>query len=321
MSEAINRVTSMPIVIDCDPGIDDVVALALAARSPALELVAVTSTYGNATLADTTRNAREILARLDSEVNVLPGADRPRMRPLHTTPETHGPTGVGYADVPAATTVTPNPTVLLDVLAELDDPVTLVTLGPLTNLSYALEADGPLVHSRVRRHLGMFGSLRERGNTNRWADFNSWCDPEATATVLEAALGTEMVGLDVTRRMTFPTSVVERLATSPDAVVAWLAQALQFYVEFHRSQERLDGCVVNDVLPIGELIHAGVLSYQDVELLVDLDDGEHRGHTRERNGGTVTRVALGVDVPRMRVLLERVFGSGWSDEAGSGGGP
>ncbi len=64
-----------------------------------------------------------------------------------------------------------------------------------------------------------------------------------------------------------------------------------------------------------------MLSYQEVELLVDLDDGEHRGHTREHEGGTATRVALGVDVTRMRVLLERVFGSGWSDEIGSGGGP
>jgi inosine-uridine nucleoside N-ribohydrolase len=121
----------------------------------------------------------------------------------------------------------------------------------------------------------MFGNINERGNTNRWADFNAWCDPEATEVVLRAELGTTMVGLDVTRRMTMTARQVDRLRTSNDRLVAWLGEALRFYVEFHKSQERLDGCVVNDVLPIGELI----------------------------------MVALRVDVEQMQRLLSRVVGS------------
>jgi inosine-uridine nucleoside N-ribohydrolase len=155
----------------------------------------------------------------------------------------------------------------------------------------------------------MFGNINERGNTNRWADFNAWCDPEATEVVLRAELGTTMVGLDVTRRMTMTARQVDRLRTSNDRLVAWLGEALRFYVEFHKSQERLDGCVVNDVLPIGELIAPGLLTLAQLRLNVDLGDGEERGRTCEHAEGSLTMVALRVDVEQMQRLLSRVVGS------------
>jgi inosine-uridine nucleoside N-ribohydrolase len=300
---------TVPVIIDSDPGIDDVVALALAVRSPELDVRAVTTTYGNATLAATTRNARVVLALVGrADISVHPGADRPLTRDLVTAPETHGPSGVGYAPVPDEQPQQPDPTALLTVLREQRTPVTLVTLGPLTNLAHALEGDGPLVRSKVDRHIGMFGNLRERGNTNRWADFNAWADPEAAARVLQAGLDTVMVGLDVTRRMTLTASEVARLEAAGDRVTAWLGSALRYYVEFHRSQERLDGCVVNDVLAIGPLLSRGLLSTEQRRLEVELDGGEHRGHTRERPAGSETTVALGVDIPMMRALLRRVWG-------------
>lgn len=300
----------MNVIIDTDPGIDDVVALALALRSPELTVRAITTTYGNATLAATTRNARHLLDLLGrSDVPVHPGSKRPLRRQLVTAPETHGPTGVGHADVPPETPVRGRPTVLLDLLAAQPEPVVLVTLGPLTNLAHALQRDAALVRRAVVRHLGMFGNIHERGNTNRWADFNAWADPEATATVLAAGLGTEMVGLDVTRRMTLDATEVRGLMGAADPVVEWLAAALWFYVEFHRSQERLDGCVINDVLPIGELLHAGVLGYEPLALEVGLDDAEERGRTRVAEGGSLTHVALQVDIPTVRGLLTRVFGA------------
>lgn len=306
---------AQPIVIDTDAGIDDVVALALAARSPELEIVAVTTTYGNAPLAAVTRNAREVLHLLGRDaIPIRPGADRPLRRPLTTAPETHGASGVGFAPVAPATPEDgmANRRVLLDVLHGLDAPVTLVTLGPLTNLAAAVQDRPDLVHARIGRHLGMFGNIAERGNTNRWADFNAWCDPEAAHTVLHAGIGTEMVGLDVTRQMILGSVDVDRLASADDALVRWLERALAFYVQFHRFQERLDGCVVNDVLPIGELLSPGLLAWKNIRLRVGLGDGEHRGHTQEHPEGIPTRVALGVDVAGMRALLRRVF-SGWLD--------
>ena len=300
-----------PIVIDTDPGIDDVVTLALAGRSPELDVVAVTTTYGNARLEVTTRNARLALEMVGrSDIPILPGADRPLVRSLVTAPETHGESGVGYATVTAASAVTPQPTALVTVLRDAPKPLTLVTIGPLTNLAHALETDADLVRRRILRHVGMFGNISERGNTNRWADFNTWSDPEAADRVLRARLPTVMVGLDVTRQMTLSRAEVAHLAESDDELTRWLGDALRFYVEFHNRQERLDGCVVNDVLTIGELVRPGLLILEERRLVVDLDEGDHRGHTREHVNGTATAVAMGVDIPRMRKLLGRVWGGG-----------
>ncbi len=288
------------ILIDTDPGIDDVVALSLAARSPELHVAGITTTYGNATLAAATRNASAVLALLEKPIPIYPGSDRPLERPLVTAPDTHGPTGVGYAPVGGEELVTPNPTVLLGLLEWSEQPVTLVTLGPLTNLAHALSVGPDLVRSRVRRHIGMFGSLHEQGNTNRWADFNAWADPEAVDIVLRAGLPTVMVGLDVTRRMELSAAQVEHLATSSDPLIAWLAKALRFYGR--------NGCVVHDVLPLGELIEPDLLTLAQVSLAVNLEEGVHRGHTMESPAGTPSQVALDVDMARMRALLARVFG-------------
>jgi len=298
------------LVIDTDPGIDDAVTLALAARSPELDVLAVTTTYGNATIEATTRNAREVLKLAGrTDITVFAGAVGPLVRELVTAPETHGESGVGFAPVPPVAPVAPAAAaVLLTVLSRTPSPVTLLTLGPLTNLALALQHDEPLVRSRVARHIGMFGTVRAVGNTNRWADFNAWCDPEAAQRVIAAALPTEMVGLDVTRRMILGAGEVEALAASPDPLASWLGRALRFYVEFHRRQERLDGCVVNDVLTVGELLAPGLLQFEQMRLSVDLGAGEHRGHTRVTADGIATRVAMDVDVGRMRTLLRRVFG-------------
>ncbi len=299
----------MRIVIDTDPGIDDVVTLALAARSPELDLLAVTTTYGNATLDKTTRNAKALLELCGRrDIPVFAGSDRPLERALVTAPETHGESGVGYAPVPPAESVPANPGVLLDVLASHEEQLVLVTLGPLTNLAAALMEDRELVLSRVGRHIGMFGNLAERGNTNRFADFNAWCDPEATSLVLGSGLDTFMVGLDVTRRMVLTQHEVKGLHDSPDRLTSWLGAALQFYVEFHQGRERLDGCVVNDVLTVGELLRPGLLTFERMPLTVTLDSGEHRGHTKVDPEGAGTAVATMVDTDLMRNLLGRVFG-------------
>ncbi|MCZ6916085.1 MAG: nucleoside hydrolase [Gemmatimonadetes bacterium] len=309
------------VVIDTDPGIDDVVTLALAARSPEIQILAVTTTYGNAPVELTTRNARAILRLAGRpDVPVVPGAARPLSRPLVTAPETHGESGVGHAPVGSGIPpVSPRPTALLEVLRGVRGPITLLTLGPLTNLAVALATDEALVRRRVAHHIGMFGSIHERGNTNRWADFNAWCDPEAADLVIRSRIPTHMVGLDVTRLMTLSAREVRFLADSPSKMVRWLTAALQFYVEFHRSQERLDGCVVNDVLTVGELLARGTLGFQPLGLAVDLDDNEHRGHTRETRAEPPLPVAMTVHVGRMRHLMSRIFGNAWLGEHGQKG--
>ena len=296
------------LVIDTDPGIDDAVTLALAARSPEVQIKAVTTTYGNAAIRETTRNARAVLSLAGrGDIAVHAGSEHPLTRPLDTGITMHGPSGIGYASVLAAPPVGADPLALLRALGAADAPVTMVTLGPLTNLAHALAQDEALVRRSVHRHVAMLGAFAERGASDRLADFNAWADPEAARQVLAAGLPTALVPLDMTRRVTLRAEYVARLASSADPLTGWLAAALAYSVEAHRAVRGLDRCTLNDVLPLGDVLAPGLLSYTERRILVDLDEGERRGHTREAADGVPVRVAIGVDVLRMKSLLERVF--------------
>jgi inosine-uridine nucleoside N-ribohydrolase len=153
----------------------------------------------------------------------------------------------------------------------------------------------------------MIGNIEAAGNQTRFSEFNAWCDPEALATVLAAEIPTEMIGLDVTRKLIIKGNEVERLAHSSP----WLHDALRFYVEFHKKQEGLDGAVINDVLAIAYLLQPDVLTFSDLRLSVGLDDGQSRGRTKLDPKGSFARVAMDVHPPPVRRLLfERVLPAG-----------
>lgn len=283
-------------------------ALALAARSPELRVVAVIAGHGNAALAETTRNARTVLALAGRpDIPVHAGSERPLSRSPVTAAAMHGSTGMGHAAVPPATVVTSDPSALIRILRAVTAPVTLLTLGPLTDLAHALDEDAAVVARAVVRHIAVLGAFGERGAPDRLADFNAWADPEAALRVLQAGVRTELIPLDVTRRMTLKAMDVVRLAASPDGLTRWLAGALQYSVEAHRALRGLDGCVVNDVLALGDLLEPGLLAFEERRIVLDLDEGERRGHTREAADGTMVRVATDVDVAGMRRLLGRVL--------------
>ena len=153
----------------------------------------------------------------------------------------------------------------------------------------------------------MIGNIEAAGNVTRFSEFNAWCDPEALATVLAAEIPTEMIGLDVTRKVVMKGSEVERLGQQSP----WLYDALRFYVEFHKQREGLDGAVINDVLAIAYLIQPDVLTFSDLRVAVDLDDGQSRGRTKLDPKGSFVRVAMDVHPPTARRLLfERVLPAG-----------
>lgn len=298
----------LPVVIDTDPGIDDTLALLLALNSPELDVRGIAVSYGNTVVENAHRNALEILRRAGKRLPVAISARRPLVRPLTTAHETHGPSGLGDAPVPPAGVILDYVKPLERLLDEQPDPVTLVTLGPVTGLALALRRDPAIVRAKVSRHIAMIGNLRAAGNTTRYAEFNAWCDPEALAEVLRAELPTELVGLDVTRKFVLTGGEIERLGRLDDELARWLTGALRFYHAFHRKYEQLDGCVINDVLPIAELIAPGMLEFETVQLTVDLEDGDARGRTRVDPAGARVRVATGVhpEVAR-RLLAERVL--------------
>ena len=296
----------LPVIIDTDPGIDDALALLLALRSPELDVRGIVTVYGNTTLSHATRNAHAIARWAASRVPVAAGADRPIERELDVAIETHGPSGLGEAVVPDAAPVEPNPAALLEALAAQPEPVTLVTLGPLTNLAYALGRDPGLVRRQVVAHLAMAGALRAQGTATALSEFNVWCDPEAASAVLAARLPSRWVGLDVTRRLVMTSDDVEALHETPRR--RWLRDALRQYVRFHRSYEGLDGCVVNDPLVIAELLRPGLIAYERVRVAVDLGAGPTRGRTVLHEGGADALFGVAADAASAHQLLtERVF--------------
>jgi len=298
-----------PIIIDTDPGIDDCLAILLALNSPELEVRGISISYGNTKVENAYRNCVEILRRVKNRTRVTLGigARRPLKRQIQVADDTHGPSGLGYAEVPPAGVILDYVRPLERLLEAQPEPVTLVTLGPVTSLALVLRANPALVREKVARHVAMIGNIEAPGNTTRFSEFNAWCDPEAPATVLAAEIPTEMIGLDVTRKVVIKSSEVERLAhQSP-----WLYDALRFYVEFHKKQEGLDGAVINDVLAIAYLLQPEVLTFSDLRLTVGLDEGNTRGRTKLDAKGSFTRVAMEVHAaPVRRLMFERVFPAG-----------
>ena len=304
----------LPVIIDTDPGIDDCLALLLALNSPELDVRAISISYGNTVVENAYRNAVEIIRKVKHPVRVPLGigARRPLKRQLQVADDTHGPSGLGYADVPPAGVILDYVRPLERLLEAQPEPVTLVTLGPLTSLALVLRVNPGLVRQKVARHVAMIGNIEAAGNQTRFSEFNAWCDPEALATVLAAEIPTEMIGLDVTRKLIIKASEVDRLAQH----APWLHDALRFYVEFHRKQEGLDGAVINDVLAIAYLLQPEVLTFSDLRLRVDLDDGQSRGRTKVDPKGWFARVAMEVHTPPVRRLLfERVLAGAPVEEA------
>src|SRR6266550_6779671 len=212
-------------------------ALFLALGSPELDVRGISVSYGNTAVENAYRNAVAIVRRAGKRTTLGVGARRPLARSLSVASETHGETGLGYAAVPPAGVILDFVKSLDRLLADQPEPVTLVTLGPVTSLALTLRSDPELVRAKVARHVAMIGNIEAAGNTTKYSEFNAWCDPEALATVLGAEFPTEMIGLDVTRKLVVRATEAERLTRS----APWLHEALRFYIEFHRKQEGFDG--------------------------------------------------------------------------------
>src|SRR2546425_777399 len=234
-------------------------ALLLALASPELDVRGISVSYGNTVVENAFRNAVAILRRAGKRATLAVGARRPLKRPLAVARDTHGESGLGYAELPPAGVILDFVKSVDRLLAEQPEPVPLVTLGPVTGLALALRSDPELVRAKVARHIAMIGNIGAKGNTTRYSEFNAWCDPEALDIVLRAELPTEMVGLDVTRQVVLAPHETTRLQHAGAPQARWINDALRFYIEFHKEQEGLDGCIVNDVLPIAALVKPAAL--------------------------------------------------------------
>ncbi len=262
------------VLLDCDPGHDDAIALLLALASPEIELVGVTTVAGNQTLDKTTANAIRVLELGGSEIPVAAGADRPLVRELRVAANVHGETGLDGPDLPPPR-AQPDGEHAVDFLAGRVAGRTLVATGPLTNVALLL-ARHP--GARPERLVLMGGAIAE-GNVTPAAEFNIWADPEAAARVFESGLDITMVGLDVTHKALMTRAHAEELRQTGRAGKA-VAELFDFFSVFHHEVYGLDGAApIHDAVAVAEVIRPGLLELKNVHVAVDTESALCRGRT------------------------------------------
>jgi purine nucleosidase len=307
----------IPLILDVDTGIDDALALLYACASPEIELLAVTCVGGNVDahqVAENTRAVLELAGRAD--VPVFLGREQPLVKPLETSTETHGPRGLGYAELPAARRPLEAghaADALVDLARLRPGEVSLVTLGPLTNLALALDRE-PSLPSLFASFVLMGGAFRAPGNTTPTSEWNIHVDPHAAKAVFagwSSAVGTRVeggegavarplaMGLDVTERARFrpehlrhlavragvrpldadplgrePVEAIGSVAANP--VLRFIVDALRFYFEFHAKYDGFYGAFIHDPFAVAVAIDRSLVRAEPV--FVDVETGRGLAH-------------------------------------------
>ncbi|WP_328748858.1 nucleoside hydrolase [Streptomyces sp. NBC_00285] len=314
----------IPVIIDCDTGVDDALALLFAVRHPGIDLRAVTCVAGNTDVDGVVRNTLTVLEQAGAgDIPVARGAARPLIEPVRTAQHVHGQDGMGDLGLPAPTRVAVDVdavTLLRREILASPRPVTLIPTAPLTNIALLLRTH-PEVVRNIERIVFMGGAVAT-GNATPVAEFNVWHDPEAAAVLLTAGVPITMYGLDVFERVIVPAADVQRLRASSEPSLRMAGELLA-----HR-----DPATSGDPTPTGGLGDAGAvcavvdpggLSTELLPVEVSLAPGPTRGQTvvdrrprpgeSEIHGGerevTLVDVALGVDVDRyVKLWLTAVEG-------------
>jgi purine nucleosidase/pyrimidine-specific ribonucleoside hydrolase len=305
------------VILDCDPGHDDAIALLLALGSPEIELLGVTTVAGNQTLEKTTANAIRVLDHINrTDIPVAAGAPRPLVREPRTAGEVHGETGLDGPNLPGPSRL-PEPMHAIDWIAqavgESPEPVTLVPTGPLTNIALFL-ARYPGLESQLERIVLMGGAIGE-GNTTPAAEFNIWVDPEAAHRVFQSGIDITMVGLDVTHQALMTPPHVERLAAAGKAGKL-VADLYGFYSQFHQRHYGWEGAPVHDAVAMAHVIDGTLLTTHHCGVLVDTGPEPSRGRTHVDVHGNMDwepncHAAVGIDADRfLEFLITRISSLG-----------
>ena len=304
---------STPILIDCDPGHDDAMAILLALASPEVELVGVTTVAGNQTLAKTTANALRVLELAGrGDIPVAAGADRPLERDAHVAKDVHGESGLDGPALPeprGAVVEDDAVNFLAARINESDRPVTLVPIGPLTNVAGLIERC-PEAAGQIGRIVLMGGAIAE-GNVTPAAEFNIWADPEAAARVFSSGLDVTMIGLDVTHRALVLPEHADRLRAS-GRTGAFVADLFTFYHRFHAETYDFPGSPVHDAVAVAFVARPDLVETVHRNVVVETESELCRGRTIVdlwRRTDREPNCAVGVDIDSeafLELLVERL---------------
>jgi purine nucleosidase len=301
---------SIPIILDCDPGIDDALAIAFATGSPEIELVGLTTVAGNVDLAKTTANALAVASFVGApDVPVTPGAAVPLLRPALHAGHVHGESGLGGAVLPpsARTAGGEHATdFIINTIAAAPGEITLVATGPLTNIALALRRE-PRLATWVKDFVIMGGSA-SRGNVSHAAEFNIWADPEAAAIVFGAGWTVRMIGLDVTLLARATAAVQERMRSLGLLGSQLLLPAL---AQYRDSQDTTGEPPVHDVCAIVSIADPSVFGYTPALVQVETHGTLTSGMTVTEFGESPTRnasVATSIDADRFWSTVFDAYG-------------
>jgi inosine-uridine nucleoside N-ribohydrolase len=309
------------ILIDCDPGHDDAVALLFAARH--LDLVAVTTVHGNNSLANTTRNALAILELAGIDVPLAAGCAEPLVQAPAHAGHIHGRTGLDGADIPPPTrrpVATHAVDLIIDLASRHRGELVVALIGPQTNLAVALRREPRL--RQWLREVTVMGGSAGLGNITPAAEFNIHCDPEAAAVVFGSGLPIRMVGYDITRRTGFDRDDIARLKASGRKMAALIGDLMAFYLAAQNRIFGLTAAPIHDACALVPYVAPDLIRYVATTVAVELAGTYTRGMTvcdlrglrsgarpdLAAAGSATTRVAVAADSrPLVDLVLDAVL--------------
>jgi pyrimidine-specific ribonucleoside hydrolase len=262
-----------PVILDCDPGHDDAIAMMLAFASPELDVLGVTTTAGNQTVEKTTRNALKMLTFLGKNVPAAPGRPKPLFRDLVVAPEVHGESGLDGPKLPEPAFQAQRCSgseLIAQLVRSEDRPVTLVPTGALTNVALFLSAY-PELKGKIER-ISLMGGGVGGGNWTPAAEFNILVDPEAADIVFRSGIPIFMAGLDVTHQAIVTREDAEQFRALGNKAGTLTAELLDYFVTFHEQNfPQFGGSPLHDVCAVAVLIRPDLFTREPMQITVDTD--------------------------------------------------
>ena len=300
-----------PVLIDTDTGVDDALALIFALRSPELSIKAITTVAGNVEVQKCTRNVQTILDLVwkGRAIEVTQGSAKPLRRRLTTAPEVHGSDGLGNSQkgpVPRRRAGISATERIARVCDEFGKRLTIVALGPLTNIARAI-VKSPASMRKVGRIISMGGAFRVPGNTGPVAEFNYYVDPEAADIVLQSGIPIRIVPLDLTEQIVLMRTELEyRARRRSNDVSRFILRMTRFYMAYHKRTEGFNGGFLHDPVALAVAIDPGLFTMQRTLVRVETKGSMTRGMTiaesRRTRVSKRNQVEVAVRIDRTRFL-------------------
>ncbi|GET38941.1 nucleoside hydrolase [Microseira wollei] len=319
----------IPVIVDTDAGVDDALALIMALNSPQLDLKAVTVVAGNINVDQAANNVLRVVSIVEPDrlPIVAKGCEKPLKKPPFNAAGIHGADGLGELDrfkqadgTPRYPQLTIEPSqenaidVLLQAAQEYGDSLTIIALGPLTNLATAIQKDSATM-KKVGRIVIMGGAVTVPGNISAAAEFNFFVDPDAAQIVMESEIPLTLVGLDVAMKAPLPRQIVEdNLQRRPSKVTQFIADCTQIYMAFYRDNEGFYGCYLHDPLAMAVAIDPSLVKTESLYMMVETQGrfttgmslADRRDRRDEKTNPPNVEACLDVDTQRFMQLFDQL---------------